>query len=194
MSTLIQIRGEKRGSKIWIHNGKGYIKERETQRNLFLRFRQFKKDNCKGRAAIRTDVDLIIIKNAHSDDCCDSAEVFDVIDLKSSLKRKAENSSASLRQIFNDGVEDSPVADQINYLHLIDSMNKRRRLMTPPLPQTPMEASHIVASDIERYGKHFYDGFRKSVTKLGQKGFPQCLDIRLSFSPESSNISKINWT
>ena len=114
-----------------------------------------RKDNCKGRAVIRTDVDLIFIKNEHNDDCSDSAEVFQIIDLKSGLKSKAENTSTSLRQLFNDGVEDSSVADQISYPQLIDSMNKRRRLMTPVLPHTPMEASEIVASDTECFGKHF---------------------------------------
>ena len=155
MSTFIQIEGEKRGSKLWVHNGKGYVKERETPNTLFLRCRQFKKDSCKGRAVIRTEVDLIVIKYEHSDDCSDSSEVFDIIELKSDLKRKAENSSTSLRQLFNDGVEDSSVADQINYPLLIDSMNKRRRLMTPVLPHTPMEASQIVASETERFGKNF---------------------------------------
>ena len=155
MSNFFQIEGEKRGSKLWVHNGKGYVKERETPSSLFLRCRQFKKDNCKGRAVIRADVDLMSIKNEHCDDCSDSAEIFEIIDLKSNLKRKAEKTSTSLRQLFNDGVENSSVADQINYPQLMDSMNKRRRLMTPVLPYTPMEASQIVVSDRERFGKHF---------------------------------------
>ena len=46
-------------------------------------------------AVIRTDFDLIFIKNEHSDDCSVSAEVFDIIDLMSGLKRKAENSITS---------------------------------------------------------------------------------------------------
>ena len=62
MSTFIQIEGEKRGSKLWVHNGKGYVKERETPSTLFLRCRQFKKDSCKGRAVIRTEVDLTVWK------------------------------------------------------------------------------------------------------------------------------------
>ena len=98
---------------------------------------------------------MIFIKNAHSDDCSDSIEGFEIIKLKSGLKRNAERSSTSLRQLFNDGVEDSSVADQINYPQMIDSMNKRRRLITLVLPHTPMEASQIVASDTERFGKHF---------------------------------------
>ena len=156
MSTFVLIEGEKRGSKLWVHDGKGYIKEKETQTNIFLRCRQFRKNNCKGRAVVsQADANLIHIKNSHSQDCSDSAEVFDVIDVKSSLKRRAENSSASLRQIFNDEVEVSPVADQINFPQIIDSMNKRRRRMSPTLPQTPFEASQIVACDNERFGKHF---------------------------------------
>ena len=39
---------------------------------------------------------------------------FGVIDLKSGLKSRDEHTSTSLRQLFNDGVEDSSVADPIS--------------------------------------------------------------------------------
>ena len=93
MSTFIQIEGEKRGSKVWVHNGKGYVKDRDTSSRLFLRCRQLKKENCKGRAVIETDLNMIFIKNVHSDDCSDSIEGFEIIKLKSGLKRNAERST-----------------------------------------------------------------------------------------------------
>ena len=134
---------------------KGYIKDRETNGQVFLRCRRFKSDNCGGRGIIRSPDNLLYITYEHSDECSDSAEVFSIIELKSNLKRQAENTTSSIRQLFHNGVDGSIIADQICYPQLVDSMNKRRRLMTPALPQTPIEASQIVVSDTIRFEKHF---------------------------------------
>ena len=154
MSNFRVTEGEKRGSTLWIYDGKGYIKDRELNDQIFLRCRRFKSD-CEGRAKIVLAENMLNITTAHSDQCTDTAEVFSIIELKSTLKRQAENTTSSIRQLFNDGVEGLIVADQICYPQLSNSMNKRRRLMIPNIPQTPMEDYQVIVSDPNRFGKHF---------------------------------------
>ena len=155
MSNFKVTEGEKRGSTLWIYDGKGYIKDRELNDKIFLRCRRFKSDFCEGRAKIVLAENMLNITTAHSDQCTDTAEVFSIIELKSTLKRRAENTTSSIRQLFNDGVEGSIVADQICFPQLANSMVKRRRLMIPNIPQTPMEAYQVIVSDPNRFGKHF---------------------------------------
>ena len=79
MSTYIKIGGEKRGSKLRVYNGKGYVRKEKLQVQCFFTVFNVKKDSCKGRAVVRTEYE-------HSDDCSDSFELFDIIDFMMELR------------------------------------------------------------------------------------------------------------
>ena len=60
--------------------------------------------------------------------------------MKTSLKRKAESSEGTLREIFDEETNKSDFGGHVSFIDMENSMYKRRRLNRPTVPQDAEEA------------------------------------------------------
>lgn len=63
-----------------------------------------------------------------------------------SMKRKAEASSSSLRDIYDTTMRESGVRGAFSFRRMESTMQKRRRLNQPPLPRTVAEAAEVLST------------------------------------------------
>ena len=76
--------------------------------------------------------------------CTTQADKSEVINLNSRIKRAAETSTDSLRQVFDDVTGSDQANALVSYKHLRKTMLKRRRLEVPGNPQTPEEFENML--------------------------------------------------
>jgi hypothetical protein len=150
---------------------KDYIYKDKTgiEKTLHLKCRLYGKPyNCLGRARIglpNTDVGLLKHTVIHN---CESKEEEKVsIEAKGNMKRKAETTTSSLREIFEDELsQNEALSNILTFPQVASAMQRRRRMNLPPNPKNPKEAVEILES-----GSHpFQDIYLGHVTHENQVG------------------------
>ena len=90
---------------------------------------------CNGTGRIDLENNLLYPKHVHSHTEADYQS--DIISLKNRIKRRAEASTKSLRQVFDDVTSSDQAGAMVTYKNVRNTMLKRRRLELPGNPKTP---------------------------------------------------------
>ena len=122
--------GKKGDTKHFISNGYRYILTQIYGETKYLRCTLWRTDpwKCPGRANI-CENNLLTSKQEHNH----TSVVYDSdsIQLRNKLKRAAENSTLSLREIFYKETSDDPAGASIAYCQIRNSLVKRRNKLFP---------------------------------------------------------------
>ena len=112
-------------------------------------YQQAKK--CNGTAKLNTESNLIEPLNSHNHPLSDyKSEIFT---LKSECKRAARSLCDRLSKVFKHVVRNDPAAAFVSYKNLESAMYRSRREIEPPIPQTAVEFSQMIASS--QFAIHF---------------------------------------
>ena len=110
---------------------------------------EFRK-GCPGRASLNLETGEFFDTKAHSEHQVTDEQI-EVLQLKTNLKRKAENSQGTLREIFDEATNNSEFGGLVSFIDLENSMYKRRRLNRPNVPQDAEEAIALLNDCCEEY-------------------------------------------
>ena len=91
--------------------------------------------NIKSREHCNTN--LLQLTSPHCHD--PGADYSGKIIITNTIKRKAENSTTKLRELFNECCRESDAASSVTFRSLESSMYKRRRILQPKLPSSALE-------------------------------------------------------
>ena len=116
--------GNRRGCLVYRNGTHTYIKDKDSDGIRYLRCAKYKY-GCPGRAKL----DVFSMVRDHGNHESFERDI-EVMNLKSKLKRKAEYSQGSLREIFDDEVNQSPVAGYISFPQLENTMNVQTKKTT----------------------------------------------------------------
>ena len=97
--------GARKDAKLYLHNSYLYTVHRSSTAVISLRCRYYSKPEgllqpCKARAKIDRTTDVLQINGVHT--CSPNATESQLLKMKTTLKRKAEVSPSSLRDIFDE--------------------------------------------------------------------------------------------
>jgi len=154
--------GERRGTKVYWAGENGFIKDYIYKGELRVKCKYSKLLKCKGRGYIRNG--LLFPLDEHK--CQTLSTDMEVISAKTTMKRKAEDTSEDLRKIFSDVVNQNPevVSDQISFHGIVSGLRKRRKMNEPVNPKSPTEA----ISMLDDSTSHPYSSIYKGSVKVGK--------------------------
>ena len=117
--------GKKRGSINYVIGTKLYLKDVMHHGNIYASCIK-KHKGCRGRASIAKDsLEVTTLSGHHSCDI-DATYIAKII-MENKMKKMAEETSLSLRQIYDEISQDDPdAADGINWPTIEAAMSKRR--------------------------------------------------------------------
>ena len=130
-----------------------YLKDQDTNGVRNLRCIKYK-DGCSARAKINLDLNIFSLLKEHDNHESTERDI-EVMKVKSSLKRRSEYSQGTLREIFDDEVNQSEVGGYISFPQIESTMYKRKRLFTPPVPLHAQNAIYLMAAANEEYNLYF---------------------------------------
>ncbi|KAL8606286.1 hypothetical protein ACOMHN_024182 [Nucella lapillus] len=113
---------------------------------------------CKGRAIIKDNR----LSHQHSHPPL-ADDYFTIVKAKSVMKRKAEESASSLRDIYDATVRGEGVAGLLTYRNMESTMSKRRRKTYPPVPRNPDQAAQMLSTadpDVQPFSINFIEVVR----------------------------------
>ena len=90
----------------------------------------------------------------HNDHQQVTDEKVEVLKLRTTLKRRAEISQGTLKQIFDEEANSSRVGGQVSFVHLESSMYKRRKLNRPNIPQDAEDAISLLNDSSNEYKQY----------------------------------------
>ncbi|PAA85992.1 hypothetical protein BOX15_Mlig004480g4 [Macrostomum lignano] len=137
------IEGKRIGSVGYTHGVCIYQKDRV--RNGTVSYRCTNK-NCPGRAVEKDGV-LRLIAHNHDGDSKEK----EILRLRANLKRKAGESSSSLRDLFDRETQASSVGNRIGFAEVESSMYRQRRCLLPPLPKAAVDAYAAICDAPDRF-------------------------------------------
>ena len=161
MANYHVLEGNRRGSLVYRNGTHTYIKDKDSDGIRYLRCAKYKY-GCPGRAKLDLNLDVFSMVRDHGNHESFERDI-EVMNLKSKLKRKAEYSQGSLREIFDDEVNQSPVAGYISFPQLENTMYKRRRLHTPHVPLNAQNAISLMESCDDEYKKYYAFSIEESL-------------------------------
>ena len=138
MSTYKLIEGLRKGSQLCVSNSYLYVKDMDKNNHRYMKCAEFRK-GCPGRASLNLETGEFSDTTAHDRHQVTDEHV-EILQLKTSLKRKAENSERTLREIFDEETNKSDFGGYVSFIDMENSMYKRRRLNRPTVPQDAEEA------------------------------------------------------
>ena len=120
--------------------------------------------DCKGTAKIEgaTLVEL----SPHNNHGSMSEEIVKLMMLAKMRKRAAEESSSTLRQIFDNETRSTAAGASIGFNDVESSMYKRRRLQKPALPSSAANVAHVIEGTI--YGMINQRQFFRGQVQVGK--------------------------
>ena len=142
MANYDVLEGNRRGSLVYRNGTHTYIKDKDSDGIRYLRCAKYKY-GCPGRAKFDSNLDVFSMVRDHGNYESFERDI-EVNNLKSKLKGKAEYSQGSLREIFDDEVNQSPVAGYISFPQLENTVYKRR-LLTSHVPLKKLKIFKILA-------------------------------------------------
>ena len=134
---LIQ-EGRRQGSQVYVHEGRGYIRDKAGGDAPYLHCRNNLKQGCRGRAKLKDD--LLHVTEEHS--CATDEVQLEVLQGFAKMKKLVQTTSRAPRDIYDEVlVEMSPdAATFMPYANICGNLYKVRSLSNPPLPATLDEA------------------------------------------------------
>ena len=130
------IEGCRKDSFIYVNGGYTYRKDKDVKGIRYLRCTEFKV-GCRGRAKISSDMISITNEHKHHEESETNVEIRKLL---TKVKRKAENSQGSLRELFDEEANESEVGGNISFVRVENTMYKRRRLNRPQIPLNAEDA------------------------------------------------------
>ena len=130
------IEGCRKDSFIYVNGGYTYRKDKDVKGIRYLRCTEFKV-GCPGRAKISSDMISITNEHKHHEESETNVEIRDLL---TNVKRKAENSQGSLRELFDEEANESEVGGNISFVRVENTMYIRRRLNSPQIPLNAEDA------------------------------------------------------
>ena len=131
--------GKRRGSVNYILLGKLFVKDFTYKGHINCSCTK-RAYGCHARAIIHQETLIVKSSTQHS---CDISEIdVTILRLENKMKKKAEESSLSLRQIYDDiSLEHPEAAAKIGFPRMESAMSKRRSRTTP---MNPRDFSHLI--------------------------------------------------
>ena len=157
------IEGKKLNSKNYESEGFRYVKTRECEGSIYIKCALFRTNSCPCIGRIDKATNLMNLTHIHNHDTASYNDT--KIILSNSIKRKAEVSTASLREIFNETCRESDGASSVTFRSLGSSMYKRRRTLQPKLPVSVQEF------DILLKESQYFDYHLQTVIDADQMAF-----------------------
>ena len=147
------IEGARRGSHVYISGSYVYTKEKDNGKYRYLQCVEFR-EGCPGRASIYLKTDQFALTREHNDHQQVTDEKVEVLKLRTTLKRRAEISQGTLKQIFDEEASSSRVGGQVSFVNLGSSMYKRRKLNRPNIPQDAEDAISLLNDSSNEYKQY----------------------------------------
>ena len=161
MANYHVLEGNWRSSLVYRNGTHTYIEDKDSDGIRYLRCAKYKY-GCPGRAKLDLNLDVFSMVRGHGNHESFERDI-EVMNLKLKLKRKAEYSQGSLREIFDDEVDQSPVAGYISFPQLENTMYKRRRLHTHHVPLNAQNAISLMESCDDEYKKYYAFSIEESL-------------------------------
>ena len=95
----------------------------------------------------------------------------DVLKLKTTLKRRAEDSQGTIRDILDDKANSSRVGGQVSFVNLESTMYKRRRLNSQNIPRDAEETIFLFSNCGEEYTSYLAFIINEHVSEEIAAGF-----------------------
>nr|XP_047122954.1 uncharacterized protein LOC124806256 [Hydra vulgaris] len=152
------LEGERKNSKIYYQNGYYYRKDKKATESYGGGFK-CKDEFCRSRATSEPSLALVqITPHNHLPDF----EKKEILKLKQSIKRAAETTSGSLRDIFDQETASNQSAHHVSFGMMESTMYRRRRSVQPQLPANCGELDNSLrVNNISKFldGTNFYKGY-----------------------------------
>ena len=131
------IEGKKIHSKNYECQSFRYVKSREFGDSIYLKCALFRTKSCTCIGKINKKTNLFELTGAHNHDLAafNSGKIF----ISNTVKRRAENSTTNLRELFNETCRESDEASSVTFKRLESNMYKRKRILQPKLPSSALE-------------------------------------------------------
>ena len=116
--------GNGRNSKLYVTEGRAYIVNKVTNSDIYLRCRLFRSASCPGRAILPRFENCL--KQTIKHVCSKQYKELHIIGLKSKMKRLAEETNETLRDIYEAVVVDPEDRASIEFSDISQAMYVRR--------------------------------------------------------------------
>lgn len=184
------IEGTRKGSHLYVHNQQLYLFHRESSEYITVRCRDWRRNTCKGGGKIKKSDDVFqeVAEHNHPPKTAD----IKILTMKTKLKRKAEESSDTLREIFNNVSEDTPLetATKVSFNEVENVMFKRRKTREPPLPDSATSSAMLLEQRID-----ICPSFKRSLmTQNGCALIFTTNEQQLILDVESNHIASVDAT
>ena len=120
--------------------GYTYRKDKEVEGVRYLRCTKFR-EGCPSRAKISLEF-IYIIKEHENHEASESK--IEIRKVLSRVKRKAEHSQESLRELFDKEANESEVGGLISFVKVKNIIYKKRRLRGPQIPLNAEDALSLM--------------------------------------------------
>ena len=152
------VEGERRNSSLYNFNSFCYTLHHDLKNHISVRCKDWKKKNCKAVGKICKIEDIFEPAVFHLHPVDDT----DILEIKTEMKRKAESSTSSLREIFDEVSSSSnrEIAAKVSFNQMENTMLKRRRKSEPPLPASAEESAYLLRDNphlCDRYVDYIHD-------------------------------------
>ena len=165
MSNYEVIEGYRKDSSVYTNGGYAYKKDKDAKGIRYLRCTKFR-EGCPARAKICLNSNVLsIIKEHENHDDSESQIAVRIVLTK--LKRRAEDSQESLRELFDEEANESEVGGQISFVRVESTMFRRRRLNRPRIPMDADDAISLMENCVEEF--KVYHLFSIDGPLLGEK-------------------------
>ncbi len=167
--------GNQKGTQLYWSGEFGYVKDyiykdkKGLEKTLHLKCHLYGKPyNCLGRARIGlANTNMGLLKHTVVYNCKSKKKEKVSIEAKRNIKCKAETTTTSLREIFEDELsQNEALSNVLAFPQVASAMQRRRRMNLPPNPKNTKEAVEILESG----GHPFQDIYLGHVTHENQIG------------------------
>ena len=121
------IEGSRKYSFVYANGGYTYRKGKDAKGIRYLRCTKFR-EGCPALAEVCLNSNVLSIIREHENHDESESEIA-VRKVLTQLKRRAEDSEESLRELFDEEVNESEIGGQIIFVRVVSTMFKRRRLI-----------------------------------------------------------------
>ena len=128
------IEGKKLNSINYECQGFRHVKCGEYGNSIYIKCALFRSNSCACTGKIDKQSNFLELNAQHNHDAAMHSS--EKIIICNTIKRKAEVSSANLREVLNDSCRGLNEASSVTFKSLESSMLKRRRILQPKLPSS----------------------------------------------------------
>ena len=149
MENYETLEGHRKSSLVYRYETHCFSKDKDQNGVRYLKCVKYK-DGCPARAKLHLELNEFSVIKEHENHLSTERDI-EILKVKSKLKRKSEYSQGTLRETFDNKVNQSEVGGYISFAQIESTMYKRKRLHTSQVPLNAENAISLMEDSNDEY-------------------------------------------